>query len=191
MLSRIALGRCCCDAEPEVNQCPCQSGTLTPAHDLTFSGITNLPYNGTFAWTLEANRTYLSGGFDIEDGFCRISQVVQDFSRKFSSSLTFTRLTTFVLSDGTQQIEYAIPSGIKVIARMVASDLWQLFGQPQQTTQTLCFFYKVVNSNANGSINCTDTISGFTFGGQFTTEGLGIFTGEPVFDASAGSVTYS
>ena len=104
--------------------------------------------------------------------------------------LVFTRLDVFVVTSEDGLVEIALPTGIKVVSIINGSIAHSPGGQPF-TDVTKAVFYKVLDTDPNGSIDCTDSISGFTFAQQV--DGSSIVTNEngTLFDATNGSVSYS
>lgn len=172
MLGRYFPSRCCCAIEEQpTTPCPCQDGTLElpAAHDIVVSGVVpSDPTYNTMNGSYTPNRKFslLTCGlqYSIGDG------LIGGLTTGRFWKMTFTRLNVV---DGL-----SYPSGIKALIQLSQTAI------PSLVAESSAYFYKVLSSNANGSINCSDSITGFTLLGQSPADG-------PAFDASAATVTYT
>lgn len=180
MLARLVMTRCCCAKTPQ--RCPCLGGTLTTAHSITVSGTVTDPnsrwpsaqdMDGTFGPPLDA--TVVD---DCVTG-TNLSNTVGNLQFFRSWTIWFIRSTTFA--------GFSFPAGEKAAA----------FLQQDQTlafsvVRTTASLYKVL-TDVNGFVDCSLSLSGFTYNGQITQLFGDLFPPpeDPLFDASSATITYT
>jgi len=173
-VTKLSPCRACCQ-RPPTNTCPCFEGTIPNAGaTLVIADFVQIdPF-------FDMNDTYTP----IVVGGCgeSVTETIFDvilISIK-SVGIRFTRNNFVTIQPGGEP--QALPNGEKAI--------FEVFQQGQNIpfstarAKSWASFYKVLPDPVDGFVDCSPTISGFTFLGQEDNE-FG-----PTFDASGGTVSY-
>lgn len=184
MKTKFSPARCCCAKPPDKDGCPCLDGTLTVANELTITGITHSLLASSSG--LNLNTTITSSQWQVNDAACRVGYGVQILpnsgqSAGWSFGVNFTRNDVFLWAGNT---EVELPAGVKCVVSILAT-IVNPFRGGLLVAEKVAFFHKVL-PDSDGFSDCGASLSGFTFNVQYPQFGT-----DYVFDASAGSLTYS